>query len=183
VTGHLGFAVACAALFPFTRTVFRPEEAWARHMSRVGVAFIGATTLWVLADPSYRSELHPAVLATNTSRWLAFVWPFVECLRYARLMQRRVPLGLADPALADRFMLWSLWTGVLSVFAGLAILARVWALATGSPISGDPELARWLVPIMVVVGCTAMAVAAIAVWLSFFPPRVYLARLEARRPA
>jgi hypothetical protein len=176
--GHLAFALGIAALYGFTRSAFRAEVGWARWLSLAGVTAVGVTTGWVLLAPEARAELHPAVIAANSARVLPFLWPFFECTHHARLMARRREVGLADPVVANRFALWAVWTGALGIFGAVVVAVRLWALSTGSPITGNPEQARWLVPPIVVTGCIVAAAAATAVWLSFFPPKRYLRWLQ-----
>jgi hypothetical protein len=103
--------------------------------------------------------------------------PFVE--RYARLMRRRVGLALADPLVANRFVLWSVWTGALS-FAGLVLFA-VRSRAFWLQLNGiDPRIAMpAAVPLTAIVAGLAAVSAGVAVWLAFFPPESYRRWLRA----
>ncbi len=101
----------------------------------------------------------------------ALLWGSVESLRYGRLMGRRVRLGLADPAVANRFTLW----GIGAFAAGFGTL-----VGTGAQLwYGQPEAQ---VPWVLASSSAHGLVAAIAIALAFMPPPAYV-RFVQRRAA
>jgi hypothetical protein len=177
---HLAIAVAIVGLAAFVWRVFRPA-------SRAAGACVGAIalgnlvlTLWISATAHALQEASALALALNGSRLVVLLWAFAECARYARLMRRRLALGLADPLLANRFVLWSVWTGALG-FAGLLLFAvrsrAFWLHSQGiDPRSVMPAA----IPLTAVsVGC-AVICAGLAIWLAFFPPDRYRRWLHAQ---
>jgi hypothetical protein len=88
-------------------------------------------------------------------------------------MRRRVALGLADPLVANRFVLWSVWTGALG-FAALLLLA-VRSRAFWLQLHGvDPRVVMpAAIPITAALAGIAVVCAGVAVWLAFFPPASY----------
>jgi hypothetical protein len=100
-------------------------------------------------------------LLTIGSRSAALLWLFFESASYARSMRRRLRLGLADPIVANRFVLWAIWTGALALIP-LFVLGLRAALA-----------------VLGAGGATAVA----AGWLAFFPPASYQRWIGARAVA
>jgi hypothetical protein len=88
-------------------------------------------------------------------------------------MRRRVALGLADPLVANRFVLWSVWTGALG-FAALLLFA-VRSRAFWLQLHGvDPRVVMpAAIPITAALAGIAVVCAGVAVWLAFFPPSSY----------
>lgn len=93
---------------------------------------------------------------------LMFAWMGAESLRYFDRMRRRARLGLADPLLANRFLLW----GGGAVVSSLCVVALIALAASGSRVgSGSAPLAALVT--------FAGLVNALVWWLSFTPPRWY----------
>lgn len=175
----LGNLATCAGLLAtliFTRNVFRPESAGARAvvwilsgMMAVGFAVYGLTG----GFPGARYESWGAgtmlagIIGTN-------LWVSWEPLRYHLLMRRRLKLGLADPVVVDRFLLWGVGSAsrlVLVVFGvGSALIVRHLEPATALAYSK-----------LVLAGTSACGLAAsVAYWLAFHPSPAYLRWVERR---
>lgn len=174
----VGLYVACAGialLFVFTWSVFRAGPGWAR----TGVC-VAAVLLAVLATGLIHAGSQGGALADilpRTRPWaigivtmlvLAFGWTGVESIRCYRQLQRRQQLGLGDPVVMNRFLLWGIgaWT---AVFLCVAIAGFLHA---GVAVLVDP------------VGLTTMALAGVvmsATWyLTFLPPESYLRFVQER---
>jgi hypothetical protein len=85
-------------------------------------------------------------------------WSVFESLHCCALMRRRARIGLADPMVARRFLLWGVAGG-----AALGIyLASMWSRVA------EPEMmGPWTVALTSVLGL----VAAVGISLAFFPRR------------
>ena len=85
-------------------------------------------------------------------------------------MRRRLRLGLADPVVVNRFLLWA--TMALAVFTGIVL--NTVALAMHVDILKSP---------LVLFGssCTGLT-QAVMLFLAFLPPRAYLAWVRSRAP-
>jgi hypothetical protein len=164
----------------FVWRVFRPASGAARAFAAGSALVSFGLTLAVAATAHATQEASALALAVNASRSLPVFWAFAECARYAVLMRRRVRLGLSEPVVANRFVLWSVWTGALGL-AAIALLA-IRARAYGFLRQGiDPHLAMpTAVPLAGTVVGLALGCAGVAVWLAFFPPAAYRRWLEAR---
>ena len=103
----------------------------------------------------------------------ASVWTLVEPLRYFAGLRKRQRIGLADPLVVDRFLLWGV--GSVARFAMLAIGAMAMLQLTGAA----SDLAAVAAPTFLASGLAGIVVA-ISYGLAFFPPRAYLRRVERR---
>jgi len=94
-----------------------------------------------------------------------FVWTGLESTGFWLKMRRRARLGLADPVVANRFLLWGL--AALVAIACMAIVAS--AKASGVEVVVNPGTRLVMAAAGVVVsGCW---------YLAFVPPKRYLERL------
>ena len=115
----------------------------------------------------------PAVRATGLARATALAWAFGESLRYRLMMRRRARLGLADPVVANRFLLWCMWTGGLLGANAVIVIFRFTV--------GDLEQASAALHTAIVLCVTGLALGGgLSLWLAFFPPPAYILRVRAR---
>ena len=165
--GVSGISIGGAFVCLFTQQVFHPQGRVARVVLALitgwlGLAIFGAWILHVVRPPDGFGVwmghwgAHLGLLA-------AYGWSTGESLRYYALMRRRVHVGVGDPLVANRFLLWGL--GTLAI-----VLATL--LYVGMQLLGHYELPASLVG----VSSTLVLVTAIAEWLAFFPPRSYRER-------
>lgn len=111
----------------FVLTVFRPHERWARAVAALLLlALWGGHLGWELRNGYHSTRpgdgawwLRYAVI------WTYPLWTMVESYRYYGLLRRRRALGLADPLVTNRFLLWgtaslgtalATWTASLPYF-------------------------------------------------------------------
>ncbi len=178
-------AAAQLAMTTFTWRVFRPAAAWARLLAALMIlGILGSTTLLFLTGAT-SNEQSLAMAVTNATRVAPMAWAFVESLRYFRAMRRRSALGLADPVVTNRFLLWSCWVGGLALLPTLTLslrqlgrLAAALGMSDAAAIAQSPLLGATLRAIFLASGLLA----AVALSLSFSPPKRYL-RLVQRRAA
>jgi hypothetical protein len=173
--GGLAMALAWSGVFLFTWRVFRPGAEWARMLAGLGIAVeLGAglaavaRVLTVDDANTLRTTATPAVLLL-TGAQVAYVWSASESFRYRALLRRRIPLGLADPVVADRFGLWA-WTGV---FAAGATAPAAWAVVFG----GDPHSASS----QLIIGICGLVCSG-TLTLAFLPPATYVRMVRGRAP-
>ena len=98
----------------------------------------------------------------------SYVWTAIESFRYRAMLRRRVALGLAEPGLANRFLLW----GLAGVFASAGIGISTWIALSGVDPTGHPVS-------MLAIG-TAGFVTSLALYLAFVPPAAYRRWIEGR---
>ncbi len=164
---QVSIRIAAVSVMVFTVAVF----GWRGVLGRVlftGLA--GALIVSWVAFPHYPSYAEtPGELlwyeVFSVARALAAGWGAVESLAYYRMARRRSQLGLADPVVANRFLLWGL---------GLTALTGLMGSTTLAGLAGvDPTAYGW-----VLLESALGLVGAIGLWLAFFPPRLYIARLQ-----
>jgi len=159
----------------FNLRVFRPKEAWARHLM-VAVALL---LLASFALESFSPGLRVATLRNEGFGLRVFMgsiaiplaWGTYESLRYWELLRKRVRLGLADPVVADRMRLWGI--GILC--ACVINVATTVAALFGIDFAVTTIGAFVIAPLGLV--------AAGSMWLAFIPPAAYLRRVASRARA
>jgi len=167
----LGISIGCACIALFSRQVFRPA-------SRAAGLVLAAVVAWLALGVCGSWTLHVSRASSGAGAWLghwgpnlgilaAYGWSTFESLRYHGLMRRRVRLGIADPLIANRFLLWGLGTAAVSAVTLLHLVAQ---------LLGSYELP----PSLVGVVSPLVLIAAIAEWLAFFPPAAYRRRFRWR---
>jgi hypothetical protein len=159
-------AVLCQALF--TWQVFRPHSAAARRF------LIASVLLWAAVSIGY--ALDGGIVDPRYSGvwfWLEYAaqgtliaWSALEPLLYWRKMRRRERLGLADPVVTSRFLLWGVGLGL-----GLA------ASTMGPVIHLLP--ASWDAPMKGLAAGFGL-VSAGCLWLTFFTPAWWVRRQRRR---
>jgi hypothetical protein len=167
---NLGFAL----LWLFTRHVFRREAAWAAVLTGVGVlalltsAGIRCVEAVTAAEAHLDTRVSPQFFLQLGSVIAAYTWTSWESLRYHALMRRRVRLGLADPVVCDRFLLW----GRMSLAVNAGVLLNGFAILRGVSVFQTPG-------ILVASSTTGLA-QAVLLFLAFLPPARYLAWVRTR---
>jgi hypothetical protein len=175
--GIAGIDVGIAAIFYFTRCVFRPETGWLTRVLHAVIAslvvhWLGATfemtrgvMIGAASSPSGGWTLFVAGVST-----IGFGWTAWESLSYWAVLRRRVPLGLADPLVVNRVALWGM-TG-FSSFCINFVSART--ALTGINVLDDA-------PTMIVTGVLG-TINTVCLFLAFLPPAWYAARIRRAMP-
>ena len=175
VASELVTQVGVTLLYVFTLQVFRPGVRWAKGLTIFVASYLPVTlaaaghALSVAAPGEHsvqvvRSEL----LLCFAGYGGCFVWSAAESLHHYRMARRRQALGLADAVVVSRFRLW----GIYALAATGILAANAVGVLLGHDISASPVV---LIP-SGVLGF----VASVAMYLVFFPPAWYLARLRAQ---
>ena len=180
--GHLALAMGTLAIVFFTQRVFHPDNTGARLFAGLLAITIVSSTIYTVATGEIYSESSTGVLIANFSRVVPTGWAFFESFRYWRAMRLRSRIGLADPVVTNRFLLWTLWTAGITLLPGTALMLRIFGryMMTVHGIS-EVEVAGHQPAVIAMVrlafvGIVPVTVAALC--LSFFPPRAYLERLK-----
>ena len=172
-TASLAASVGVVAKLTFNWRVYHPEATLAR-----AATVLGALVLAVCFAVKLREGFSHG-LAVDLTYYLrvfvqigALLWGAGEALRYHALMRRRVRIGLADPVVANRFLLWGIGAGAAGVGSLVGTVAQ---LATGVSVRD----AGWVMVSSSLHGL----VSAIALWLAFLPPRAFREYVKARAAA
>jgi hypothetical protein len=151
--------------------VFRRGSTWAKWLvtAITGCVIIGtAGSIWV-GDPESANPL------TNGWWWLGWIgvissgiWIGVEGLHHYGTSRPRVRLGLCEPIVGHRYLLWGLagvfWTLLDFLYVGQSL--EFWV--TGS----------WSATLDNLVGFLDIAALAM-IWLAFFAPAAYQRKINA----
>jgi hypothetical protein len=155
-----------AALGVFTWRVFRPTLFGATLVASCGMLLLMSMIVDRAAGHYLgmgRSSF--SVASDYGGRLILYAWATAESLRQWILARRRVRLGLTDPLVANRFLLWSVATT-----AALGI----WLHALAQEVAHRADTTESYLVASVLGGACALAI-----WLAFFPPRAYRARFGA----
>ena len=141
--------------------VFRPGARWAAALLGAGVVVLAVSYVAALLGFRPDGARSPFVFwSFNVIGASAYAWSAFECFRYTAVLRRRARIGLVDPELAHRFLLWALaGSAGASVFAA----GMVGRLLLEGPHPGV-QLAQSL---------SGLA-AGVSLWLAFFPPEAYV---------
>lgn len=163
--------LATLAILVAVWRIFRPRERWAGGAVALGTALLAG---YGIGDVAVRGPTDPP---GGWAWWAgvgvmigAYAWTSVESFRYHALLRRRLALGLADAAVANRILLWGCGSGAIAVLAAVSTLTRFLAGQNGAL----PGLRLFT---------SAMGLAcAVCIWLAFFPPAWYARRFRAAPP-
>jgi hypothetical protein len=160
--GVAALTVATLAGYAFTYTVFRRGEPWARATMLAG-ALLGLWGTWYqLSGPTGVPDVEGFRVQFLIGRFACFAWGTYEALRAYTMAHRRLAFGLADPVVVNRFLLFGIWFAVMGIMPMTLALTRMYGGLDAQTVATGigPKI----------VG-TIMAVALV---LTFFPPRKYL---------
>jgi hypothetical protein len=161
---QLAIAVGAMSAYVFNWTVFRRDAAWARVVIAVAALLFAASFLGRFFVGSYslpmRLDFWTQIGSFNMI--VCLLWGSLESLRYYGIMRRRARLGLADPLLTNRFLLWGLGigsAGVGSLIGNVVMIARGSAMVQLDGLTLSNSL----------FGLAS----AVLMWIAFLPPAAY----------
>jgi hypothetical protein len=165
--------VGVLCMIAFVVTVFRPAETWARALAAtMGAVLIVGYFGHAISDGFREAQPRTAWY------WLGFAtigtlpfWNATEAFLYHGLMKKRAALGLADPMVVNRFLLF----GVASTFSALAI----WTVSLPSILQIPLEQQMTFIPFTLSITAVWGIGAIGSYWLAFFPPAWYARRVKA----
>jgi hypothetical protein len=173
-TGAFATAIGIWAKLAFNWLVYRRE-------SRFAALATGALALTVavhlLAQPVLGSftdatESIPLMAMRGALQSIALAWGSAEAFAYWGRLRKRARIGLADPVLVNRFLMWAISAGAAGFGTAIGVAASVaW---NASPLQ---------LPAIVASSSAHGFVAALGMWLAFAPPRAYVAWLSGGRAA
>ncbi len=165
--------IACA--FVFTWKVFRSDSASARWATYIAIFLLAVITLGVCGSAfadGVKTEVTPEARIFSLINFLissaAFLWSGSESFRYHLMLRRRLALGLADPVLTNRFLLW----GCQGLSTSFINLANIYAIARGANVATDPAT-------LLITGICGVLNAGLLT-LAFLPPEGWVRHLSRR---
>jgi hypothetical protein len=175
--GYALISIGVVLTYLFIWRVFRPRSG----LSRVCVILAAIATLVTahpIALPGMQQEGFeiPGILGSALF-WLGHalrvgvgLWGTIEAGSYYLTLRRRLRLGLADPVVANRILLWT----IASVGGAAIFLSTAVSNATGSDmeeVMGTSQILVISTVTFLVAGCQ---------WFAFLPPDRYRAWLARR---
>ncbi len=158
----------------FTWRVFRPEASWGGWL-----VWATAISLVIAVGGSAMSGDWEGFSIRTGWFWLEWVgytlpfgWAGAEAFVQFGYARRRVRLGLCEPLVCNRYLLWALF-GVMQVCLCLVILPQYYEYETTNQFG-----ATW----DTLYG-GAGVVSLVMIWLVFFPPAFYQRWVERAAPA
>jgi hypothetical protein len=148
--------------YVFNWRVFRPGRTGAA-VTALGALLLALSWIGHGIDPGWPSaeSRGPWYFLGLAARAAAFVWGAAEAFVYWRRLRRRLALGLADPVVTNRMLLWG--TSEFVIALGFGVFA--YATLAGTGVNAVP----------VVLAITACGLgAASTMTLAIFPPARYL---------
>jgi hypothetical protein len=174
----VGQAATCCGVFAgvlFNFWVFRRGELWALGLVALAGAALAASYLgYGLSGGFGHGHIGGFWFWLGYGTYLAAgIWVLFEPLRYRVALRRRVAIGLVEPLVADRFLLF----GVGSAFR--LVMLAIGAVAMRLAEETSQQIVPYVAPIFLVVALAGLGVAG-AYGLAFFPPRRYARFVERR---
>lgn len=145
--------------------IFRPSERWPIGVTAVLAAVMVGGWITVLTAPS-GSESHGRWVVLGASS-LSYAWSAVEYFLVYDTLRRRARIGLADPVVATRSLLWAIGAAQAVVLVLSALVTRY--------VFGLQDMPPPVSALQSVLGL----ISAGAVWCGFFPPRGFARWLAA----
>lgn len=166
---QIAIRIAAASVLVFTVHVFRRRAAWAWALAVAILALLIASWIAFPTTQIYAASARDQHWydAFTLARSAAIAWGALESGLYWVRARRRMRLGLANPLVTDRFLLWTVGLSAMTALMLSTLLAR----AAGV----DPASHGW-----VLLESLAGLVGATTLWLTFFPTRAYRAYVSAR---
>lgn len=166
--------VGLLLIYAFTWQVFRPKAWWGKAIVAGGglLMFVGLVVSAIALASALPDANSTAVARKGMFIGMAgysgcFLWSAIEGFVHHRSAKRRLAIGLADPVVANRFLLWGCF--------GVAATAISVSSFIGNAIGVDPMSSPLVLVPMGVLGFAA----SVAMYLAFLPPASYLARVRA----
>ncbi|MBW2288731.1 MAG: hypothetical protein JRG80_06630 [Deltaproteobacteria bacterium] len=163
---RLGMSLISVGLcftYIFVWQTFRPGSSSVRGLTLTAIVCILAS-LWAVWSATIEEALvSPLYLFGEAVRMGGMVWGCIEALHYHVVMRRRLALGLADPVVTNRFLLWgiAMGAGIITALTGLCM--TLFGMTEMVGLGAWPYL---------VLGIFA-TISPVAQWFAFFPPRGY----------
>jgi hypothetical protein len=157
--------VGAFSLALVTRCVFRKRERWAKFL----VAGIAVFLIAGVGGSVWVGEWEGNYPLSNPWFWLevsgdaaTMIWIAIEGLQNYRKARQRLRLGLCEPLVCNRYLLWGL-SGAIWILYDLALIAQYI----------DFELTQLWSPTLDILVSFLGASAVAVIWFVFFPPTFY----------
>ena len=149
----------------FTARVFRPDDRWARWIVQgVAILFLaGVGGSALTGDWEGFSLGNPFFWLEWVGYTLPFGWAAAEAFHQYLQARRRVSIGLCEPSVCNRLLLWSLF-GLIQVLGSFVLIGQYAAYERENVFSSSWDY---------LYGGTMIA-ALLVMWFAFFPPASFV---------
>jgi hypothetical protein len=155
----------------FTARVFRPNERWARGLvwsvAALGIVGVGGSVV-LRGDWEGFSLSNGWFWLEWVGYTLPFCWAAVEAFNQYLQARRRVRIGVCEPSVCNRMLLWSLF-GALQFASCVLVLGQYAAYERENVFSSTWDL----------LYSAATISALVVMCMAFFPPQFYLRWINA----
>jgi hypothetical protein len=166
--GITAAAVGVSLLVFFNYWVFRRGSSWGRAAfiaicltMCAGVGYMSAANFLGESIEQIKITMRPGALALMLTILACFAWSGAESLRYHTALRRRLSIGLGDPVLTNRFLLW----GVAGLTCSILLVVITACIMMGMTILHEP------LPLTAIAACGTIMSA--SWYLTFFAPESY----------
>lgn len=174
----LANVLGISCFYVFTVSVFRPTALWAHTLAGAAIACMAMASVAIVAALAVApGDAHSFAVTWGWSATfqalcaLCFLWMGCEGLREWRASRRRLALGLSDPIVSNRLLMWGVFGLATTLLCGVLLAVHLSGQSTASSALAQGGQALFGV------------LSSGAVTLAFFPPRAYLARVRGGDPA
>jgi hypothetical protein len=145
----------------FNWQVYRPDSNGARLAVGLAVVVAGIGFGLEIGVTAFADPLHPGpgVKVVTLCNAGTLLWGSAESLLYWRMMRRRLALGLADPLVTNRFLLYGVGIGSAGVGGMVSLVAQ---LVLGKSMAE--------MPVLMLSNSLFGLVAAACMGVAFLPP-------------
>ncbi len=170
--------VGIAGMVFFNYWVFRRGRRWA-WLLFVAICVLLVSTVGYMSAMNWQGEsvaaikkvMRPGTLTLMATLVGCFAWGGVESFRYRAAARRQAALGLGDPVITNRFLLWGVASTTCSLLMGVIIVC----------VLGGMTILREPAPLAAIAGCGLVMSA--SWYLTFFAPEPYLRYVRERARA
>jgi len=166
--GSTGLVTAAVCLLAFWQRVYHPDRLAARRTVLVGsvLLFVSLFGLVLTHSAGAKAAANAWYLPGLVVQGAAYALNGWSSVRYWRMLRRRLSLGLVDPIVVNRILLWSAaaWAITLQYLYSTSVVV----------MTGESSVSGFGVALVSSLGM----IAAGTMLLAFFPPRSYLLWLE-----
>jgi hypothetical protein len=166
--GLLAAALGLSLTVFFNYWVFRRNSPWARVLLWCLCMILGAAVA-IMSAANFTGEnitaikqtMRPATLSLMGVVLVSFLWGSAESFLQRAATKRQLALGLGDPVIANRFLLW----GIASLTCSLLMVVIIGFVLSGMTIMREPAS-------LAALGAAGSIMSA-AWYLTFFAPQSY----------
>lgn len=173
--GNLAIAIGYSVMILFTWRVFRAREAWARWLAIGAIAAVAVCGVAGMGRAFAAEGIEELRSLDSTAFRLmsmisvaSYVWGAAEAFAYHRQLTKRLALGLSDPVVVNRVLLWALVAVGAFIAAGVPLTV---SLLGGNSMESVPSRLTCGV---------AVTACSILLQLAFLPPESYTRWIYAR---